>query len=280
MSQEPKDSTGADGRAARGIGDLKGQVAVITGSTSGIGLALARAVAAGGGDVVLNGLGDPAEIERTRADLEASSGVRVLYHPADMTRGDEIADMIAFAERELGRLDILVNTAGIQHVESVEKFPTDQWEKIIAINLSSAFYATRAAIPIMKAQGRGRIINLASAHGLVASPFKSAYVAAKHGVIGFTKTAALELARDNITCNAICPGFVETPIVTKQIADQARTRNMTEEQVLTDVILAAQPTKRFVTTEELTGIFLYLVSDLGASANGASFSIDGGWTAQ
>ncbi|MEW6538622.1 MAG: 3-hydroxybutyrate dehydrogenase [Pseudomonadota bacterium] len=280
MSQEPKDSTGADSRAARGIGDLKGQVAVITGSTSGIGLALARAVAEGGGEVVLNGLGDPAEIERTRADLEASSGVRVLYHPADMTRGDEIADMIAFAERELGRLDILVNNAGIQHVESVENFPTDQWEKIIAINLSSAFYATRAAIPIMKAQGRGRIINMASAHGLVASPFKSAYVAAKHGVIGFTKTAALELARDKITCNAICPGFVETPIVTKQIADQARTRNMTEEQVLTDVILAAQPTKRFVTTEELTGIFLYLVSDLGASANGASFSIDGGWTAQ
>jgi 3-hydroxybutyrate dehydrogenase len=280
MSQEPKDSTGADSRAARGIGDLKGQVAVITGSTSGIGLALARALAGGGGEVVLNGLGDPAEIERTRADLEASSGVRVLYHPADMTRGDEIADMIAFAERELGRLDILVNNAGIQHVESVENFPTDQWEKIIAINLSSAFYATRAAIPIMKAQGRGRIINMASAHGLVASPFKSAYVAAKHGVIGFTKTAALELARDNITCNAICPGFVETPIVTKQIADQARTRNMTEEQVLTDVILAAQPTKRFVTTEELTGIFLYLVSDLGASANGASFSIDGGWTAQ
>lgn len=280
MSQEPKDSTGADSRAARGIGDLKGQVAVITGSTSGIGLALARAVAEGGGEVVLNGLGDPAEIERTRADLEASSGVRVLYHPADMTRGDEIADMIAFAERELGRLDILVNNAGIQHVESVENFPTDQWEKIIAINLSSAFYATRAAIPIMKAQGRGRIINMASAHGLVASPFKSAYVAAKHGVIGFTKTVALELARDNITCNAICPGFVETPIVTKQIADQARTRNMTEEQVLTDVILAAQPTKRFVTTEELTGIFLYLVSDLGASANGASFSIDGGWTAQ
>lgn len=280
MSQEPKDSTGADSRAARGIGDLKGQVAVITGSTSGIGLALARAVAAAGGDVVLNGLGDPAEIERTRADLEASSGVRILYHPADMTRGEEIADMIAFAQRELGRLDILVNNAGIQHVESVENFPTDQWEKIIAINLSSAFYATRAAIPIMKAHGRGRIINMASAHGLVASPFKSAYVAAKHGVIGFTKTAALELARDNITCNAICPGFVETPIVTKQIADQARTRNMTEEQVLTDVILAAQPTKRFVTTDELTGIFLYLVSDLGASANGASFSIDGGWTAQ
>ena len=282
MSQRPKTSSDVQGDTPplRMIGDLKGQVAIVTGSTSGIGLALARAVAAGGGDVVLNGLGDPAEIERTRADLEASSGVRVRYHPADMTRGEEIADMVAFAQGELGRLDILVNNAGIQHVESVEKFPTDQWEKIIAINLSSAFYATRAAIPIMKAQGRGRIVNMASAHGLVASPFKSAYVAAKHGIIGFTKTVALELARDNITCNAICPGFVETPIVTKQIADQARTRNMTEEQVLTDVILAAQPTKRFVTTDELTGIFLYLVSDLGASANGASFSIDGGWTAQ
>lgn len=282
MSQRPETSSDVQGDtpALRMIGDLKGQVAIVTGSTSGIGLALARAVAAGGGDVVLNGLGDPAEIERTRADLEASSGVRVRYHPADMTRGEEIADMVAFAQGELGRLDILVNNAGIQHVESVEKFPTDQWEKIIAINLSSAFYATRAAIPIMKAQGRGRIVNMASAHGLVASPFKSAYVAAKHGVIGFTKTVALEVARDGITCNAICPGFVETPIVTKQIADQARTRNMTEEQVLTDVILAAQPTKRFVTTDELTGIFLYLVSDLGASANGASFSIDGGWTAQ
>lgn len=282
MSLRLNASTGADSETAahRSIGDLRGQVAVVTGSTSGIGLAVARAVAAGGGDVVLNGLGDPVEIERTRAELEASSGVRVRYHPADMTRGEEIADMIAFAQSELGRLDILVNNAGIQHVESVEQFPTDLWEKIIAINLSSAFYATRAAIPIMKAQGRGRIVNMASAHGLVASPFKSAYVAAKHGIIGFTKTVALELARDNITCNAICPGFVETPIVTKQIADQARTRNMTEEQVLTDVILAAQPTKRFVTTDELTGIFLYLASDLGASANGASFSIDGGWTAQ
>ncbi|PZU74224.1 MAG: 3-hydroxybutyrate dehydrogenase [Brevundimonas sp.] len=264
----------------RDIGDLKGQTAVITGSTSGIGLALARAVASHGGDVVLNGLGDAAEIERTRAELESSSGARVLYHPADMTKGEEIADMVAFAERELGRLDILVNNAGIQYVEAVENFPTNKWEQIIAINLSSAFYATRAAIPLMKAQGRGRIVNMASAHGLVASPFKSAYVAAKHGIIGFTKTVALEVAQDNITCNAICPGFVETPIVAKQIADQARTRNMSEEDVLKTVILGSQPTKRFVTTQELTGIFLYLVSDLGASANGASFSIDGGWTAQ
>jgi 3-hydroxybutyrate dehydrogenase len=260
--------------------DLTGQVAVISGSTSGIGLALARAVAARGGDVVLNGLGDPSEIERTRAELEASCGVRVRYHAANMLRGEEVADMVAYGKHELGRVDILVNNAGVQHVEAVEKFPSDQWEKIIAINLSSTFYATRAAIPIMKAQGRGRIVNIASAHGLVASPFKSAYVAAKHGVIGFTKTVALELAQENITCNAICPGFVETPLVTAQIADQARTRGMSKEAVLRDVILEAQPTKRFVTTDELAGMFLYLVSDLGASANGASFSIDGGWTAQ
>ena len=260
--------------------DLTGQVAVISGSTSGIGLALARAVAARGGDVVLNGLGDPAEIERTRAEMEASCGVRVRYHAANMLKGDEVADMVAYGKHNLGRVDILVNNAGIQHVEAVEKFPSDQWEKIIAINLSSTFYATRAVIPIMKAQGRGRIVNIASAHGLVASPFKSAYVAAKHGVIGFTKTVALELAQENITCNAICPGFVETPLVTAQIADQARTRGMSKEKVLHDVILEAQPTKRFVTTDELAGMFLYLVSDLGASANGASFSIDGGWTAQ
>lgn len=283
MIQWPKRGGGAsaeDKPAFRDVNDLKDQVAVISGSTSGIGLALARAVASRGGDVVLNGLGDPAEIERTRAEMEASCGVRVRYHGADMRKGEEITDMVAFARHELGRLDILVNNAGIQHVEAVEKFPSDKWEQIIAINLSSTFYATRAAIPIMKAQGRGRIINVASAHGLVASPFKSAYVAAKHGVIGFTKTVALELAQDNITCNAICPGFVETPIVEKQIADQARTRGMSKEDVLKNVILGSQPTKRFVTTDELAGLFLYLVSDLGASANGASFSIDGGWTAQ
>ncbi len=262
------------------MNDLKGQVAVVSGSTSGIGLALARAVALCGGDVVLNGLGDPAVIEQTRADLAADTGVRVLYHPADMTQPDQITDMVATAHRELGRLDILVNNAGIQHVEAVENFPAEAWEKIIAINLSSTFYATKAAIPIMKAQGRGRIVNIASAHGLVASPFKSAYVAAKHGVIGFTKTVALELAQQNITCNAICPGFVETPIVAKQIEDQARTRGMSKEDVMKNVILGSQPTKRFVTTDELAGIFLYLVSDLGASANGSHYSVDGGWTAQ
>jgi 3-hydroxybutyrate dehydrogenase len=282
MFQWPKrgETTADSSEPFRDIGDLKGQVAVISGSTSGIGLALARAVASRGGDVVLNGLGDPAEIERTRAEMEASCGVRVRYHAADMLRGDEVADMVAYARHQLGRLDILVNNAGVQHVEAVEKFPSDQWEKIIAINLSSTFYATRAAIPIMKAQGRGRIVNIASAHGLVASPFKSAYVAAKHGVIGFTKTVALEVAQDNITCNALCPGYVETPIVEKQIADQARTRGVSRDQVLKDVILGSQPTKRFVTTDELAGLFLYLVSDLGASANGGSFSIDGGWTAQ
>ena len=282
MFQRPKRGDGPDAAPLpfREIGDLAGQVAVISGSTSGIGLALARSVASRGGEVVLNGLGDPAGIETTRAELESACGVRVRYHPADMRKGDEVADMVAYAQRELGRVDILVNNAGVQHVEAVEHFPGDKWEQIIAINLSSTFYATRAAIPIMKAQGRGRIINVASAHGLVASPFKSAYVAAKHGVLGFTKTVALELAQDNITCNAICPGFVETPIVEKQIADQARTRGLSKEAVLKDIILGSQPTKRFVTTDELAGIFLYLVSDLGASANGASFSIDGGWTAQ
>jgi len=260
--------------------DLKGQVAVISGSTSGIGLALARAVAARGGDVVLNGLGDPAEIERTRAGIESSCGVRVRYHAANMLKGDEVADMVAFGNHNLDRVDILVNNAGIQHVDPVETFPSDQWEKIIAINLSSTFYATRAAIPIMKAQGRGRIVNIASVHGLVASPFKSAYVAAKHGVIGFTKTVALELAQDNITCNAICPGFVETPLVAAQVADLARTRGTSKDKVLAEVILESQPTKRFVTTDELTGAFLYLVSDLGASTTGTSLPVDGGWTAR
>jgi len=263
----------------RDIGDLKGQVAVISGSTSGIGLAMARAIASRGGDVVLNGLGDPAEIERTRGELEASCGVRVRYHAADMRRGDEVADMVAFGKHQLGRVDILINNAGVQHVEAVEKFPADKWEQIIAINLSSTFYATRAAIPIMKAQGRGRIVNVASAHGLVASPFKSAYVAAKHGVIGFTKTVALEVAQDNITCNALCPGFVETPIVEKQIADQARTRGMSREQVLKDVILGSQPTKRFVTVDEVASLALYLTSEGAASITGSNLSMDGGWTA-
>jgi 3-hydroxybutyrate dehydrogenase len=258
---------------------LKGHVAIVTGSTSGIGQALAHALAAQGVDIVLNGFGDAAAIEAGRADLAASAGVRALYHGADMTKPAEIADMVGFAQRELGRLDILINNAGVQFVAPIEDFPPEKWDQIIAINLSSAFHATRAAVPIMKAQGRGRIVNIASAHGLVASPFKSAYVAAKHGILGLTKTVALEVAERGVTCNAICPGYVKTPLVEAQIADQAKARGMTPEAVMRDVILAAQPTKKFVEFDQLGGLLLYLVSDLGASANGAALSIDGGWTA-
>ncbi|MDG2521079.1 3-hydroxybutyrate dehydrogenase [Caulobacter segnis] len=259
---------------------LKGQAAIVTGSTSGIGHAMAEALAAQGVDVVLNGLGDPVAIETTRSKLEADHGVRVVYHGADMTKPGEIAEMVAFAKAEFGRLDILVNNAGIQHVAPVDEFPPEKWDQIIAINLSSAFHGTRAALPIMKAQGRGRIVNLASAHALVASPFKSAYVAAKHGVLGLTRTVALEVAQQNITCNAICPGYVKTPIVEGQIKDQAKARGISEDEVLKNVILAAQPTKRFVTVEEISGLLLYLVSDAGASVNGTALSVDGGWTAQ
>jgi 3-hydroxybutyrate dehydrogenase len=259
--------------------NLKGHVALITGSTSGIGHAMATALAAEGVNIVLNGLGDPATIEQVRADIAKTQGVKVLYHGADMTKPAEIADMVAYTAKELGRLDILLNNAGIQHVAPIEAFPIDQWDKIIAINMSSAFHGTRAAIPIMKAQKRGRIVNLASAHALVASPFKAAYVAAKHGVAGLTKTAALELATFGVTCNAICPGYVMTPLVEAQIADQAKSRNMTPEEVMKNVILVAQPTKEFVTFDQLAGLLLYLVSDAGASTNGAILSVDGGWTA-
>jgi 3-hydroxybutyrate dehydrogenase len=258
---------------------LEGQVAVVTGSTSGIGLALAEALAGAGASVMLNGLGDLAQIEATRRRLEAEHGVEVGYHGADMTKPAEIAALVAAAGEAQGRLDILVNNAGVQHVSPVESFPVEKWDQIIAINLSSTFHAIRAAVPTMKRQGRGRIVNLASAHGLVASPFKSAYVAAKHGVLGLTKAVALEVARDGVTCNAICPGYVKTALVEAQIADKAKARDMTPEQVMTDVILAAQPTKRFVTYEELAGLLLYLVSDAGASVNGASLTVDGGWTA-
>jgi len=258
---------------------LKGQVALVTGSTSGIGLGLADALAAAGAHVMLNGLGDPGAIERTRSDLAARHGVEVRYHGADMTRPNEIADLVGSTAAGLGRLDILVNNAGVQHVSPVEDFPVGKWDQIIAINLSSAFHAIGAAVPVMKAQGRGRIVSIASAHGLVASPYKTAYVAAKHGVVGLTKSVALEVARSNITCNAICPGYVKTALVEAQIADQAKSRGISEQQVMTDVILAAQPTKRFVTYEELAGLLLYLASDAGASVNGAALTVDGGWTA-
>lgn len=259
---------------------LQGQVAIVTGSTSGIGHALAEALAAQGVNIVLNGLGEMTAIERTRAALAEKHGVEVLYNGADMTKPDQIADMVRAAKAEFGELDILINNAGIQYVAPIEDFPTDKWDQIIAINLTSAFHATKAAVPIMKDQGRGRIINIASAHALVASPFKAAYVAAKHGVLGLTKTVALEVATFGITCNAICPGFVKTPLVEAQIADQAKARGISEEAVMRDVILASQPTKQFVSFDQLSGMLLYLVSDAGASANGAAFQIDGGWTAQ
>jgi len=258
---------------------LTGQAAIVTGSTSGIGMALADALAGAGCHVVLNGFGPADQIEAERAAMAERAETRVVYHPADMTKGDEIAAMVAYAKSEFGRLDILVNNAGVQFVAPVDEFPPERWDQIIAINLTSAFLATRAALPIMKAQKHGRIVNIASAHGLVASPFKSAYVAAKHGVVGLTKTVALEVAQEGIACSAICPGYVKTPLVEAQIADQAKARGISEEAVMKDVILAAQPTKRFVEFSELAGLLLYLVSDAGASVNGAALAIDGGWTA-
>jgi 3-hydroxybutyrate dehydrogenase len=259
---------------------LRGQAAIVTGSTSGIGHAMAEALAAEGVNVLLNGLGDAAEIEKTRAAMAEKFGVEVAYHGANMMKPDEIGDMVATAKAQFGRLDLLLNNAGVQHVAPVDEFPPEKWDQIIAINLTSAFHASRAALPIMKAQGRGRIVNLASAHGLVASPFKSAYVAAKHGVVGFTKSLALEIAQTHITCNAICPGYVLTPLVEGQIADQAKARGISPESVIKDVILAAQPNKRFVQFSELAGMLLYLASDMGGSVNGAALAIDGGWTAQ
>jgi 3-hydroxybutyrate dehydrogenase len=259
---------------------LKGKNAVITGSTSGIGLGIARALAKDGANILLNGFGDTAGIEKDRAAVEKEFGVRAIYSPADMTKPAEIAAMIKTAERELGSIDILINNAGIQHVAAIEEFPTEKWDAILAINLSAAFHTIRAAVPGMKARKWGRIINTASAHSLVASPFKAAYISAKHGLVGLTKTVALELATFGITCNCISPGYVWTPLVAKQIPDQMKTRNMTEEQVKRDVLLAAQPTKEFVTVEQVAALALYLTSDAAAPITGANLSIDGGWTAQ
>jgi 3-hydroxybutyrate dehydrogenase len=258
---------------------IQGHVAVITGSTSGIGQALAAALAEQGVNVILNGFGDPAQIEADRRRLQERTNAAVRYHPADMTKPDEIADLIDFARTEFGRLDILVNNAGIQHVAPVDEYPAEKWDALIAVILSSTFHASKAAIPIMKAQGRGRIVNIASAHGLVASAFKAPYVAAKFGVVGFTKGCAVELARTGVTCNAICPGYVKTPLIEAQVVDQAKTRGIPEDRVIEDVILAAQPTRKFVEYEHLAGMLLYLVSDMGASATGAALSVDGGWTA-
>ncbi|MEE8226559.1 MAG: 3-hydroxybutyrate dehydrogenase [Kiloniellales bacterium] len=258
----------------------KGKNAIVTGSTSGIGLGIAQAFAEAGMNVMLNGFGEAGEIEGIRAGIEKDHGVRVLYSGADMTKPDDIATMVADAEGALGGVDILVNNAGIQHVASVEDFPVDRWDAIIAVNLSAAFHAIRAVVPAMKARGWGRIINLASAHGLVASPFKSAYVAAKHGVVGLTKAIALEVAENAITVNAICPAYVWTPLVERQIPDTARTRGITEAEVVETVLLAGQPTKKFVQVEEIGALSVFLCSEAAASITGAALTIDGGWTAQ
>ena len=254
--------------------------AVITGSTSGIGLGIAKALAADGFDIMLNGLGDAQEIEAVRAGLADETGRTVHFNGADMLSPDAIRDLITETNERFGGIDVLVNNAGIQYVSPIEDFPPEKWDAIIGINLSSAFHAIRFATPIMKQQGSGRIINLASAHAQVASPFKAAYVAAKHGLAGLTKTVALELAESGITVNAICPGYVLTPLVEQQIPDTARARGISEEEVIKDVILAAQPTKEFVKTDEIGALAVFLVGDQAASITGAILSIDGGWTAK
>ncbi len=258
---------------------LKDRCAAITGSTSGIGLAYARALAAEGANIVLNGILPPAEAETLRAGLSKEFGVEVLFSPADMTKPAEIAGFVALAEDKFGAVDILINNAGIQHVAPVDEFPIEKWDMIIAINLSSAFHATRAALPKMKEKGWGRIINTASAHAFVASPFKSAYVAAKHGIAGFTKTVALEVATKGITVNAIAPGYVWTPLVEKQIPDTMKARGLSKEQVINDVLLTAQPTKEFVTVEQVAALALFLCSDAAKPITGTTLPMDGGWTA-
>jgi 3-hydroxybutyrate dehydrogenase len=270
----------AEHAALRPARELAGRIAIVTGSTSGIGLGIARAFAEAGMHVMLNGFGDKAEIEKTRMELEESCHVKTAYSAADMSKPSDIVGMVEDARRLLGRVDVLVNNAGIQHVEAIETFPVAKWDAVIAIDLSSAFHAMRAVVPEMKARKWGRIINVASAHGLVASPFKSAYVAAKHGLLGLTKTVALETAEHGITVNAICPGYVLTPLVQKQIPETAKARGLTEEQVVRDVLLHAQPTRRFVTTEQVGALALFLCSDAAASMTGTALPVEGGWTAQ
>jgi 3-hydroxybutyrate dehydrogenase len=259
---------------------LTGKVAVVTGSTSGIGLGIARALADAGADVVINGLGKPDDIERTVSELERDyPKSRLVYNDANLMKGDEAASLVEQTIAGFGRVDILVNNAGIQHVSPIESFPPEKYEGIIALNLSAAWYTTRAAFAGMKRNGFGRIINVASAHGLVASPFKSAYVAAKHGVIGLTKTIALEGAEHNVTCNAICPGYVWTPLVENQIDDTAKARGITRDAVIRDVLLAAQPNKRFAQVDELGALAVFLCGPGGRSITGIALPIDGGWTA-
>jgi 3-hydroxybutyrate dehydrogenase len=257
-----------------------GKTALVTGSTSGIGLGIARTLAAQGANVVLNGFGDPNEIERLRLDLIERHDVQVRYDPADMSKPEQIERMMGRAFAEFGAVDLLINNAGIQHVAPVDEFPVDKWYAILAINLSAGFHTTRLALPAMKKKGFGRIVNIASAHALVASPYKSAYVTAKHGVAGFTKTVALEVAEGGITVNAVCPGYVLTPLVEQQIPDTARARGITPEEVVRNVLLAAQPTKKFVTVDQVAALTAFLCSDDAASITGAILPLEGGWTAQ
>ncbi|WP_241083029.1 3-hydroxybutyrate dehydrogenase [Achromobacter xylosoxidans] len=259
---------------------LKGKVAVVTGSTSGIGLGIASALAAQGADIVLNGFGDAAEIEKVRAGLAAQHGVKVLYDGADLSKGDAVRGLVDNAVRQMGRIDILVNNAGIQHTALIEDFPTEKWDAILALNLSAVFHGTAAALPHMKKQGFGRIINIASAHGLVASANKSAYVAAKHGVVGFTKVTALETAGQGITANAICPGWVRTPLVEKQISALAEKNGVDQETAARELLGEKQPSLQFVTPEQLGGTAVFLASDAAAQITGTTVSVDGGWTAR
>ena len=260
--------------------DLSGKSAIITGSTSGIGLGIARAFAEAGANVMINGFGSTPGVDVTRAQFEENFKIKTAFSGADMSKPDDIAQMIDDARMAFGQIDILVNNAGIQHVEAIETFPVAKWDAIIAVDLSAAFHTIRAVIPEMKARGWGRIINIASAHGLVASPFKSAYVAAKHGIVGLTKTVALEVAEHGITVNAICPGYVLTPLVEKQIPETAHARMLTEEQVVHDVLLHAQPTRTFVTTEEIGALSVFLCQDTAKSITGTALPVEGGWTAQ
>ena len=259
---------------------LKGKNALITGSTSGIGLGIARALAKSGCAVTINGFGDMDDINSICAELADLGAAEVYYSDADMRVPEQITQMIKKAADMTGSLDILINNAGIQHVAAIEDFPTDKWNDIIAINLSSAFHTMKAALPYMVKSGWGRVVNVASAHSLVASPFKSAYVAAKHGIAGLTKTAALEMAEKNITVNAVAPGYVETPLVTGQIADTAQVKGMTEEEVIHDVMLLAQPTRKLITTEQVASLVLYLCTDQACAITGSVLPIDGGWTAK